>query len=99
MAMLGSNQRPPPCKLGQSFPGRYCPIGISRLYKQFLGVPCIVVFLPCPGVSGSGCSTVAASAVTTGRGCALYSGVAPAIVVVAQSQHHPPGTTGHGPIY
>jgi Transposase, Mutator family len=34
-AMLGSNQRPPPCKLGQSFPGRYYPVGISRLSKQF----------------------------------------------------------------
>src|SRR5215217_6937880 len=25
-AMLDSNQRPPPCKLGQRFPGRYCPV-------------------------------------------------------------------------
>src|SRR5215218_4866845 len=33
--MLESNQRPPPCKLGQSFPDRYCPVGKSRLYKRF----------------------------------------------------------------
>src|SRR5829696_4506959 len=34
--MLESNQRPPPCKLGQGFPGGYCPVGKSRLDKQFL---------------------------------------------------------------
>jgi hypothetical protein len=26
-AMLDSNQRLPPCKLGQGFPGRFCPVG------------------------------------------------------------------------
>ena len=35
-AMLESNQRPPPCKLGQCFPGRYCPVGKSGIYKRFL---------------------------------------------------------------
>ena len=35
-AMLESNQRPPPCKFGQSFPGGFCPVGKSRLDKQFL---------------------------------------------------------------
>jgi hypothetical protein len=25
--MLGSKQQPPPCKLGQRFPGRCCPVG------------------------------------------------------------------------
>ena len=35
-AMLGSNQRPPPCKLGQRFPDRYCPVRKPRLYKRFL---------------------------------------------------------------
>src|SRR5215218_7465927 len=34
--MLDLNQRPPPCKFGQSFPGRYCPVGKSRLSKRFL---------------------------------------------------------------
>ena len=34
--MLDLNQRPPPCKLGQSFPGGYYPVEKSRLYKQFL---------------------------------------------------------------
>ena len=27
---------PPPCKLGQSFPGRYCPVGKSRIKERFL---------------------------------------------------------------
>jgi hypothetical protein len=35
-AMLYSNQRPPPCRLGQSFLGRYCPVGKSSLSKRFL---------------------------------------------------------------
>ena len=34
--MLDLNQRPPPCKFGQSFPGGYCPVGKSSLFKQFL---------------------------------------------------------------
>jgi hypothetical protein len=34
--MLDSNQRLPPCKFGQSFSGRFCSVGKSRLYKQFL---------------------------------------------------------------
>jgi hypothetical protein len=34
-AMLGSNQRPPPCKLGQSFSDRYYPVRKSRLHKRF----------------------------------------------------------------
>jgi hypothetical protein len=34
--MLGSKQRPPPCKLGQRFPDRYCPVRKSHLAKQFL---------------------------------------------------------------
>src|SRR5215207_4898268 len=34
--MLDLNQRPPPCKLGQSFPDRYCPVRKSRLLKRFL---------------------------------------------------------------
>jgi hypothetical protein len=33
--MLDLNQRPPPCKLGQSFPGGYCPVGKFRISKQF----------------------------------------------------------------
>jgi hypothetical protein len=37
-AMLGSNQRPPPCKLGQCFSGRYCPVGKSRIYERFLAL-------------------------------------------------------------
>ena len=34
-AMLDSNQRPPLCKLGQIFPGRYCPVGKSRVNERF----------------------------------------------------------------
>jgi hypothetical protein len=34
--MLDLNQRPPPCKLGQSFPGRYCPVRKSRIHERFL---------------------------------------------------------------
>src|SRR5918998_180749 len=34
--MLESNQRPPPCKLGQSFPGGFCPVRKSRLSNRFL---------------------------------------------------------------
>src|ERR671917_539833 len=34
--MLDLNQRPPLCKLGQGFPGRYCPIGKSSLSERFL---------------------------------------------------------------
>src|SRR3712207_5931771 len=33
--MLDLNQRPPPCKLGQSFPDEYCPVGKFRIDKQF----------------------------------------------------------------
>src|SRR5215203_631361 len=34
--MLGWNQRPSPCKLGQGFPGGYSPAGRCRKVKQFL---------------------------------------------------------------
>jgi hypothetical protein len=34
--MLGSNQRPPPCKLGQCFPGRFCPVGKLCMNSRFL---------------------------------------------------------------
>ena len=35
-AVLDLNQRPPPCKLGQRFPGGYCPVGKSRINERFL---------------------------------------------------------------
>src|SRR5215212_1348260 len=35
-AMLDLNQRPPPCKSGQTFQGEFCPVGKSRIYKRFL---------------------------------------------------------------
>jgi hypothetical protein len=34
-AMLGSNQRPPPCKLGQRFSGRYCSVGNTAYISDF----------------------------------------------------------------
>jgi integrase len=34
-AMLGSNQRPPPCKLGQSFPSWYLPVGNTAYTSDF----------------------------------------------------------------
>jgi hypothetical protein len=34
-AMLGSNQRPPPCKLGQRFPARFCPVGKRAYISAF----------------------------------------------------------------
>src|SRR5829696_1495413 len=51
--MLDSNQRPPPCKLGQSFSGRYCPVSKFRLSKQFwtflvLSFSCSVQVCPTP---------------------------------------------------
>src|SRR5215218_6917875 len=52
---------PPPCRLGQSIPGGFCPVGKSRIYKRFFAVSCTVVFLLCPDASGSDCSMVAAS--------------------------------------
>jgi hypothetical protein len=33
-AMLGSNQRPPPCKLGWGSPVWFCPVGASGLCKR-----------------------------------------------------------------
>ena len=35
-AMLGSNQRPPPCKLGQGFPTTLCPVRKFRLSERFM---------------------------------------------------------------
>ena len=34
--MLDLNQRPPPCKFGQSISDRFYPVGKSSLFKQFL---------------------------------------------------------------
>jgi hypothetical protein len=52
-AMLDLNQRPPPCKLGQSFPGGYSPVGKSRLSKRLLAFlapsfSCSVLVCPAP---------------------------------------------------
>src|SRR5215204_5477205 len=44
-AMLDLNQRPPPCKLGQSFPGMSCPVGKQRLSRRFL--PFLALLLSC----------------------------------------------------
>jgi len=35
-AMLDLNQRPPPCKLGKRFPGRFCPVGNPAYLSSFL---------------------------------------------------------------
>ncbi len=37
--VLDLNQQPPPCKAGQRCPGKYCPVGKSRLSRQFLPFP------------------------------------------------------------
>jgi hypothetical protein len=37
-AMLDSNQRPPPCKLGQGFPATLCPVRKFRLSERFYGI-------------------------------------------------------------
>jgi hypothetical protein len=37
-AMLGSNQRPPPCKLGQSFPAMLCPVRKSLISERYYGI-------------------------------------------------------------
>jgi hypothetical protein len=37
-AMLGSNQRPPPCKLGRGFPTTLCPVREFRLSERFYGI-------------------------------------------------------------
>src|SRR5919107_313654 len=42
--MLDLNQRPPPCKLCQSFPFRFCPVRKSRINKQFLPFLAPVLF-------------------------------------------------------
>src|SRR3712207_7444813 len=51
--MLESNQRPPPCKLGQGFSGGYCPVRKSRLSNRFLAFlapsfSCSVRMCPAP---------------------------------------------------
>jgi hypothetical protein len=35
-AMLGSNQRPPPCKLGRGFPTTLSPVREFRLFEGFM---------------------------------------------------------------
>ncbi len=37
-AMLGSNQWPPHCRLGQNFPGRHFRVGKHRIHKRFLAL-------------------------------------------------------------
>src|SRR5918999_347027 len=44
-AMLDLNQRPPPCKFGQSFSDRFYPVGKSSLFKQYL--PCLAALFSC----------------------------------------------------
>jgi hypothetical protein len=43
-AMLDLNQQLPPYKLGQTFPGECCPVGKSRLSKQFLAFSIALFF-------------------------------------------------------
>jgi hypothetical protein len=51
--MLDSNQRLPPCKLCQSFPDGYCPVGNSAYISGFFAFlapvfSCSVLMCPAP---------------------------------------------------
>jgi hypothetical protein len=69
-AMLGSNQRPPPCKLGRGFPTTLCPVREFRLSEPssafWFGSESGCVRL-CTALYCSGCSTVAARSRGFGR--------------------------------